>query len=224
MGYPSGRTTGHIYETKWRLARSSRHTVLIVTPRHVQLFSAVSGTPLTDPWGVNPPENANEETIDKEYTIKVASVSADGHIEVAFGDTTYIRKAPRSGAEVTTMLSEIAKSSGIAPDGVTELTQLPSEVVAAREDPSGIRALGIQTISIERLDNSDPCDCTVMVNHKGHEIMLHLGHDRFVDKYKIFMSHVDEWEQQFDKLESVDLSSDHQIIVNPDRKVPRNDK
>jgi len=34
--------------------------------------------------------------------------------------------------------------------------------------------------------------------------------------YKIYVGHVQEWRQQFQKLESVDLRYDNQIVVNPD--------
>ena len=42
------------------------------------------------------------------------------------------------------------------------------------------------------------------------------GSSNYLDRYKIYVSHVREWRQQFDKLESVDLRYDRQIIVNPD--------
>jgi hypothetical protein len=35
-------------------------------------------------------------------------------------------------------------------------------------------------------------------------------------RYKIYVSHVQEWRQQFQKLESVNLRYDNQVIVNPD--------
>ena len=34
--------------------------------------------------------------------------------------------------------------------------------------------------------------------------------------FKIYVAHLREWRQQFQRLESVDLRYDHQIIVNPD--------
>jgi cell division protein FtsQ len=37
-----------------------------------------------------------------------------------------------------------------------------------------------------------------------------------VQRYKTYVTHVQQWRQQFDKLESVDLRYDGQIIVNPD--------
>ncbi len=45
---------------------------------------------------------------------------------------------------------------------------------------------------------------------------MHLGSSNYLERYKIYVTHVREWRQQFDKLESVDLRYDRQIIVNPD--------
>jgi cell division protein FtsQ len=47
-------------------------------------------------------------------------------------------------------------------------------------------------------------------------VLVHLGSSNYLERYKVYVSHVREWRQQFDKLESVDLRYDRQIIVNPD--------
>jgi cell division protein FtsQ len=43
-----------------------------------------------------------------------------------------------------------------------------------------------------------------------------MGASDYLHRYKIYVGHVQEWRQQFQKLESVDLRYDNQIIVNPD--------
>ena len=48
------------------------------------------------------------------------------------------------------------------------------------------------------------------------EVLIHLGSSNFLERYKTYEAHAQEWRQQFDKLESVDLRYDRQIIVNPD--------
>jgi len=45
---------------------------------------------------------------------------------------------------------------------------------------------------------------------------VHLGSGSYLSRYKVYLTHVRQWRQQFDKLESVDLRYDGQIIVNPD--------
>ena len=55
-----------------------------------------------------------------------------------------------------------------------------------------------------------------MANNRAGEVLVHLGSSNYLDRYKIYVTHVRDWQQQFDKLESVDLRYDRQIIVNPD--------
>ena len=45
---------------------------------------------------------------------------------------------------------------------------------------------------------------------------MHLGTANYLQRYKVYVTHVEAWRQQFEKLESVDLRFDGQIIVNPD--------
>jgi hypothetical protein len=45
---------------------------------------------------------------------------------------------------------------------------------------------------------------------------VELGSSEYLKRYKTYVSHVQEWRQQFQKLESVNLRYDNQVIVNPD--------
>ena len=47
-------------------------------------------------------------------------------------------------------------------------------------------------------------------------MLVHLGTGNYLQRYKIYVTHVQAWRQQFTKLDSVDLRYDGQIIVNPD--------
>ncbi len=72
---------------------------------------------------------------------------------------------------------------------------------------------------LSEVDLSDPDDVKVMVNDPSGAVLLHLGSGNFLQRYKIYVTHVAEWRQQFQKLDSVDLRYDRQIIVNPDANV-----
>ena len=41
----------------------------------------------------------------------------------------------------------------------------------------------------------------------------------FLEHFKVYVAHVQEWRTQFQKLESVDLRYEHQVIVNPDSQL-----
>ena len=73
---------------------------------------------------------------------------------------------------------------------------------------------------LSEIDLSDPDDVKVTANNRAGEVLVHLGSSHYLERYKIYVTHVQEWQQQFDKLESVDLRYDRQIIVNPDLQGP----
>jgi cell division protein FtsQ len=66
------------------------------------------------------------------------------------------------------------------------------------------------------VDLSDPEDIKVLANDAGGEVLVHLGSSNFLERFKIYITHVQQWRQQFARLESVDLRYEHQIVVNPD--------
>jgi cell division protein FtsQ len=69
---------------------------------------------------------------------------------------------------------------------------------------------------LSEADLSDAEDVKVLPSDPQGEVLVHLGSSNYLERYKIYVSHVREWRQQFDKVESVDLRYDGQIIVNPD--------
>jgi cell division protein FtsQ len=70
---------------------------------------------------------------------------------------------------------------------------------------------------LSEVDLSDPEDVKVLASDPQGEVLVHLGSSNYLERYKVYVSHVREWRQQFDKLESVDLRYDRQIIVNPEQ-------
>jgi cell division protein FtsQ len=79
-------------------------------------------------------------------------------------------------------------------------------------DSSGAR----YSHDLSEVDLSDPEDVKVLANSPDGAVLVHLGSSNYLDRYKIYVAHVEEWRQQFDKVQSVDLRYDRQIIVNPD--------
>lgn len=69
---------------------------------------------------------------------------------------------------------------------------------------------------LSEVDLSDPEDVKVTVADPAGAVLVHLGSDQFLSRFKIYLSHAGAWRQQFQKLDSVDLRYDGQIIVNPD--------
>lgn len=85
-------------------------------------------------------------------------------------------------------------------------------------DASGAR----YSQELSEVDISDPEDVKVIAADSKGDVLVHLGSGSYLQRYKTYVTHVQQWRQQFDKLESVDLRYDGQIIVNPDLDgVPR---
>jgi cell division protein FtsQ len=69
---------------------------------------------------------------------------------------------------------------------------------------------------LSEVDIADPEDVKVVTADPSGEVLVHLGNANYLQRYRVFVTHVEAWRQQFEKLESVDLRFDGQIIVNPD--------
>src|SRR5260370_28819343 len=79
-------------------------------------------------------------------------------------------------------------------------------------DSSGAR----YSQDLSEVDLSDLENLKVRVNDPAGDVLVELGSSDYLKRYKTYVSHVLEWRQQFQKLESVNLRYDNQVIVNPD--------
>jgi cell division protein FtsQ len=69
---------------------------------------------------------------------------------------------------------------------------------------------------LSEVDLSDLDDLKVRVNDPAGDVLVELGSSEYLKRFKTYTSHVQEWRQQFQKLESVNLRYDNQVIVNPE--------
>ena len=69
---------------------------------------------------------------------------------------------------------------------------------------------------LSEVDLSDLENLKVRVNDPAGDVLIELGSSDYLKRYKTYVAHVQEWRQQFQKLESVNLRYDNQVIVNPD--------
>ena len=109
----------------------------------------------------------------------------------------------------------VGMNSGEPPSTRSARMKIYNDVVS-QLDAGGAR----YSQELSEIDLSDPDDVKVTANNHGGEVLVHLGSSHYLERYKIYVTHVQEWQQQFDKLESVDLRYDRQIIVNPDLQGP----
>ncbi len=69
---------------------------------------------------------------------------------------------------------------------------------------------------LSEVDLSDLENLKVRVNDPAGDVLVELGSSDYLKRYKTYITHVREWRQQFQNLESVNLRYDNQVIVNPD--------
>ena len=70
---------------------------------------------------------------------------------------------------------------------------------------------------LSEVDLSDPENVKVTANDPGGTMVVHLGAQDFLPRYKLYVSHIAEWRQQFQNVQSVDLRYEGQVVVNPDK-------
>ena len=80
--------------------------------------------------------------------------------------------------------------------------------------PDGAR----YTRQLSEVDLSDPEDVKVMADEGGGALLVHLGAQDFLARYKLYLAHVAEWRKQYENLQSVDLRYEGQVVVNPDEE------
>ena len=106
--------------------------------------------------------------------------------------------------------------------GITEAEPLSSRAAAMKIYNRLVGELGagdpkyIQQLS--EVELSDPEDIKVTANDPGGTMVVHLGASDFLQRYKLYVTHIAEWRQQFPNLQSVDLKFEGQVVVNPDRQ------
>jgi cell division protein FtsQ len=73
---------------------------------------------------------------------------------------------------------------------------------------------------ISEVDLSDPDDVKITTSDADGAVLVHLGSSDYLERFKTYISHLQEWRQQVQKVRSVDLRYDRQVIVNPDESNP----
>ncbi len=96
--------------------------------------------------------------------------------------------------------------------------RLVSELGAADGDESSSKSPNYVK-QLSEVDLSDPENVKVTTNDPGGTMVVHLGKEDFLPRYKLYVGHIAEWRQQYQNVQSVDLRYEGQVIVNPDKPV-----
>src|SRR6478672_11007775 len=113
--------------------------------------------------------------------------------------------------------------------GITDTEPLSSRAAAMKiynrlvselggNDSESAASSGINYVKqLSEVDLSDPENVKVTANDPGGTMVVHLGAQDFLARYKLYVSHIAEWRQQFQNVQSVDLRYEGQVVVNPDK-------
>jgi cell division protein FtsQ len=96
---------------------------------------------------------------------------------------------------------------------VSELGQPDVE----NEPAQGTNASTNYVRQLSEVDLSDPENVKVTANDPGGTMVVHLGKEDFLPRYRLYVSHIAEWRQQYQNVQSVDLRYEGQVVVNPDK-------
>jgi len=108
--------------------------------------------------------------------------------------------------------------------GMQESEPLSTRAARMRIYSSLVRELdsegGRYSSALSEVDLRDPEDVKITVPDTDGAVLIHLGSSDYLRRYKTYIAHVAEWRQQVpgQRLESVDLRYEGQIIVNPDNR------
>jgi cell division protein FtsQ len=118
------------------------------------------------------------------------------------------------GISETEPLSSRAAAMKIYNRLVSELGQPEGESAEASGSTNGVTNYVKQ---LSEVDLSDPENVKVTANDPGGTMVVHLGAQDFLPRYKLYVTHIAEWRQQYQNVQSVDLRYEGQVVVNPDK-------
>jgi cell division protein FtsQ len=121
------------------------------------------------------------------------------------------------GITDTEPLSSRAAAMKIYNRLVSELGGNDGEAAASGGTSGGINGGTNYVKQLSEVDLSDPENVKVTANDPGGTMVVHLGAQDFLPRYKLYVTHIAEWRQQFQNVQSVDLRYEGQVVVNPDK-------
>jgi cell division protein FtsQ len=66
---------------------------------------------------------------------------------------------------------------------------------------------------LSEIDLSDAEDVRATIPAQGSDLLLHFGDEKFLARYRVYQSHLKDWETQYPHLASVDLRYDGQVVL-----------
>ena len=147
--------------------------------------------------------------------VPVAFVEVNGHI--ALIDSHGVIMDTPAGAQSTFSFPVLVRMSDSEPLSTRAARMKIYTQLVRQLESTGAN----YSHDLSEIDVSDPDDVKVMVDDPKGPVLVHLGSSNFLQRYQIYVAHVQEWRAQFSHVDSVSLRYDGQIIMNPDSAAAR---
>lgn len=66
---------------------------------------------------------------------------------------------------------------------------------------------------LSEIDLSNPEDVKALIPDRGADVLVHFGDSDFLDRYKRYEAHLEEWRTQYPKLSAVDMRYERQVVL-----------
>lgn len=70
--------------------------------------------------------------------------------------------------------------------------------------------------NLSEVDLSNPENVRAVIATGDHDVMVNFGDENFLERYGVYQEHVGGWLKQYPKLYSVDVRSEHQVVLSMD--------
>jgi cell division protein FtsQ len=144
----------------------------------------------------------------KERT-PIAFVEVHGRIELADVDGVILSMTPRDMAAQHYSFPVVTGIRPADPLPERSLRMHLYQRFVSELDASGQRLSG----QLSEIDLSDPEDVRARVPGNGSDMLLYIGQEDFLSRWRNYQDHIGQWRQQYPQLASVDLRYEHQVVL-----------
>lgn len=147
--------------------------------------------------------------------VPVAFARIGTGIELVDADGVLLPR-PRIGSYNFPVLTDLAGTAPVS-DSAADVQRRARQVALYLAMKKELDAGGAHhSNEFSEIDLHDPNDLqtTLQLNGDPDAVVVHFGHEHFLDRYQLLRAHIQQWQTSFAHLTSIDLRYDGQAIIN----------
>lgn len=145
--------------------------------------------------------------------VPVAFVREGSHIELVDGDGVLLGMSPRgisAQAEPQYSFPVLLGILSIDPASTREARMKIYARLMSDLDSGGEKI----SKGLSEVDLSNPEDVKVLVPDHGSELLVHLGEDHFLERFRRFRELLPQWRSQYPNLSSIDMRYEREVVLD----------